>query len=86
MIQCAITTKDNPFNPLTDFDNWYNFDMEKGYSTCCYFARLLRTSDALTDEENEIERERVIDIMIANDFQGIYQKVKQEVPVVTNKT
>ena len=31
MRQTMITTKDNPFNYFTDFDNWYAFDEQKGY-------------------------------------------------------
>ena len=35
-----ITTIDNPYNPFTDYDNWLNFDIEKGYYTCNKLARL----------------------------------------------
>lgn len=27
----AITTFDNPFNPFTQFEQWFLFDIEKGY-------------------------------------------------------
>lgn len=72
---CAITTIDNPYSPFDQFDEWYQFDMEKGYGTCSYLDRIARTSDQLTEEENEQELERAIDEIIKYDFMNIYKKV-----------
>lgn len=74
---CALTTIDNPFDPIDQFDEWYLYDMQKGYSSCAYLARIARTSDALTDAENEREIERAIDEIIKYDFMNIYKKVKR---------
>lgn len=73
----ALTTFDNPYNPFTDFVNWLMFDMEKGYGTCAYLGRIARTSEQLTDEENDQEIERAIDEIIALDFRNIYKKVRK---------
>ena len=73
--EVALTTYDNPFNPLEDFRNWYLYDMEKGYNTSAYLARIARSSDEFTDEENLSEIERAIDEILLYDFQGVYQKV-----------
>ena len=35
-----LTTIDNPYDPFTQWDDWYKFDMVKGYDTCGYLARL----------------------------------------------
>ena len=78
MTACMLTTKDNPYNPFDNFDSWYQFDMDKGYSSCSYLDRIARTSDQLTEEENAEEIERAIDEIIKYDFQNIYRKVKQE--------
>ena len=77
MTVCMLTTKDNPYNPFDNFDSWYRFDMDKGYSSCSYLDRIARTSDQLTEEENAEEIERAIDEIIKYDFQNIYRKVKQ---------
>ena len=53
MRQTMITTKDNPFNYFTDFDNWYAFDEQKGYHSLSYLARIAKTSSDLTDKEYE---------------------------------
>ena len=73
--ECALTTIDNPFDPFDQFDSWYRFDMDKGYCSCSYLARIARTSDQFTDQENNQEIERAIDEIIKYDFKNIYKKV-----------
>lgn len=78
MAKCALTTFDNPFDPFDQFDSWYMFDMDKGYGSASYLARIARTSDQLSEEENDREIERAIDEIIKYDFRNIYKKVKRE--------
>lgn len=56
-----ITTEDNPHDYFNEFNDWFNFDSQKGYGTCSLLARIARTSDQLSDEENDKEQERAID-------------------------
>lgn len=38
--QYMVSTSDNPFNPFTEFDDWYRFDeIEKHYCTLGLMAR-----------------------------------------------
>ena len=74
----ALTTIDNPFNPFVDFDSWFMFDIDKGYNSCAYLARIAKTSDSLSDEENDEELERAIDEIIKYDFLNIYKKIKRD--------
>ena len=78
MANVALTTIDNPYNPLDDFVNWFMFDINQGYNSCSYLARIARTSNDLTDEENEREIERAIDEIIKYDFMNIYLKIKKK--------
>ena len=71
-----LTTKDNPFNPFTQFDKWFLFDVEKGYNTCGYLARILNEG-ASSDDNSAQEIEDAIDEIIRNDFMNIYLKVKK---------
>ena len=71
----ALTTIDNPFNPFEQFTSWFLFDVEKGYNSSDYLARIAKTSDALSDEENTDELERAIDEIIQYDLFDIYKKV-----------
>jgi hypothetical protein len=75
MAKCMLTTFDNPYDPFEQFDSWYMFDQDKGYNTCSYLARIARTSDQLSEEENDLEVERAIDEIIKYDFRNIYKKV-----------
>ena len=70
-----LTTFDNPFDPFEQFDDWFRFDIEKGYYSCSYLARIAQTSDELSDEETNSEIERAIDEIIKYDFMNIYKKV-----------
>lgn len=73
-----LSTIDNPFDPFDDFDSWFRFDCDKNYNSCSYLDRIARTSDQLSDEENDAEIERAIDEIIKYDFMNIYVKVKRE--------
>ena len=77
--QCMLTTKDNPYDPFNQFDSWFTYDVTNGYNTCGYLARIAKTSDALTEPENNAEIERAIDEIIKYDFMDLYRKVKKEV-------
>ncbi len=77
--KCALTTVDNPYNPFEQFASWFLFDEEKGYHSCAYLGRIARTSDQLSDEENNQEIERAIDEIIKYDFTNTYRKVKEKV-------
>lgn len=74
----AITTFDNPFDPFTQFSDWFLFDVEKGYNTCAYLDRIAKTSDQFSEEENNQEIEKAIDEIIKYDFMNIYKKVKKD--------
>lgn len=77
MARCALTTVDNPYNPFKQFDEWFLFDVEKGYNSCAFLDRIAQTSDQLSDKENEDEIERAIDEIIRYDFTNLYKKVKE---------
>ena len=77
MAECRLTTFDNPHDPFKQFNSWFLFDVEKGYNSCGYLARIARTTDQMSDAENEEEIERAIDEIIQYDFMNIYKKVRK---------
>ena len=72
-----LSTKDNPFNPFNDFDSWFIFDIEKGYYTCNYLARIAKLEDDMTQKETFEEIERAINEIIALNPLDIYIKVRK---------
>lgn len=70
-----LTTIDNPFDPFDDFTSWNSFDVEKGYNTCCYLARMVNLQEDFSQKEEDGEIERAINSIIDHDFLGIYIKV-----------
>lgn len=86
MYACALTTIDNPYDPFDQFDEWYRFDADQGYYSCAYLDRIARTSDQLSDEENNREIERAIDEIIKLDLTKKYKKVKKKVEESNDST
>lgn len=81
MKESMLTTLDNPFNPFEDFVSWFLFDIEKGYNSCSYVARIANLPDNLSEKERSEEIDRAIDEIIKYDFRDIYTKVTKEVAV-----
>lgn len=82
MSRVRLTTVDNPYDPFEQFTSWFLFDEEKGYHSTSYLGRIARTSDELSDEENNLEVERAIDEIIKYDFRNIYRKVREKASAV----
>lgn len=75
---CMLTTFDNPYDPFEEFDKWFLFDVEKGYNSCSYLARIANIPDDYSDSEASEEIERAIDEIIKYDFLNIRKKVKRK--------
>ena len=77
MANVLVTTVDNPFNPFTEFDEWYRFDHDHGYNTCEYLARIALTSDELSDEANAQAINDAVDEIVRLNSNGMYKKVTE---------
>lgn len=75
MLETMLTTTDNPFDPFTQWDEWYAFDESKGYHTCAYLARITRSSDELSQTDEELAIETAIDEIVKLNVLGIYKKI-----------
>ena len=78
MRKVALTTEDNPFDPITDFERWYACDTQYGYNTCSYLDRIAHYTDVMTEEEEMEEKERAIDEILHFNLTGNYKKVVHE--------
>lgn len=69
-----LTTIDNPWNPFTNYDEWYQWDHEHGYDTPGYLARIAKTSHDLSDADNDDAIEDAIDTIVTENINGMYRK------------
>lgn len=77
-MKAMLTTIDNPYNPFTDFEKWFEFDESKGYHSCAYLARVSFNSEELSEKDQELADEMAIDEIVKWNVLGIYKKVVQE--------
>lgn len=76
-----LTTRDNPFNPHTQWDEWYAFDRRKGYHTCELLARVTNSADYIDDNSTEfamaeiVKYHRVVDYVMVTrrNFNAVMQ-------------
>lgn len=71
---CMLSTIDNPFDPFKNFSSWFMFDIEKGYNSCGRMMRIAKITSDMSQEEENAEVERAIDVIIANDITNTYKK------------
>ena len=75
MTQHMLTTMDNPYSPVTQYDQWWQWDHDAGYHTPGLLARLAITSDELSDVDNDLAAERAINEIVLEIGPGLYKRV-----------
>jgi len=78
MAQHMLTTIDNPFDPFTQYTEWSQFDRAAGYNTAEFLARIVRTSDELSEADQDLALEQGIQEIVSENVSGIYRKVTSE--------
>ena len=69
-----LTTSDNPFDPHLQFDAWNQWDQANGYNTLAYLARVIVTSDELSQADQDLAYDRAIEEILSEN-EGLYKKV-----------
>lgn len=70
-----LTTVDNPYNPFTHFDEWNAWDQMSGYHTLSFLARIIVTSNDLSDADQASATEAAIDEIVTENVNGMYRKM-----------
>jgi hypothetical protein len=70
-----LTTIDNPYDPFTQWDDWFAFDERMGHHTPALLARVTITSEDLSDADQAQAVEWAIDEIVKENFNGMYKKV-----------
>lgn len=79
VVDCMLSTSDNPYNPFTEFWKWYTFDVLHGYDTCGYLARVCEYTDDVSDREERLSLNDAIEDALRFNLTGNRIKVTQEV-------
>lgn len=82
--EIMLTTIDNPFDPFTEFDKWWEYDRSCGRDTCAYLASQVYTSPSLSEAEEFDAYNDAIDDIVKNNPLHIYMKaMKKKSDLVT---
>lgn len=73
--EAMLTTIDNPYNPFTQYDEWYAYDRYLGHYTPEYLARVAIVSDGLSPLDQELAIDDAIAEIVDLNFNGLYARV-----------
>jgi hypothetical protein len=69
-----ITTTDNPFSPVDQYDEWLTWDMAH-YNSNALLARVVHTSPELSDVDRALAIQEGIDEIVEYNVSGVHTKV-----------
>lgn len=72
-----LTTVDNPYDPWTQFDEWFAWDMTAGYNTPGMLARMTYTSDEISEADQALAIQDAIDLIVQENYLGVFKKVRR---------
>lgn len=75
MMVHMLTTMDNPFSPFTQFNEWFAFDTVKGYNTSGLLARLVITSDEISEADQNVAIETAMEEIVRENVSGMHRMV-----------
>jgi len=77
-----LTTTDNPYSPVTHYDEWLAWDM-RYYNSNSLLARVVRTSSELSDSDQELAIQEAIDKIVTENVSGEHTKVRADSQAVS---
>lgn len=72
-----LTTFDNPYDPFTQWDEWYMWDMTAGYHTPGLLDRVANFSNELSDVDQHRTIQEAIDEIVRENVSGMHRKLKR---------
>lgn len=84
MADCMLSTIDNPFNPFDNYTSWFAYDVQSGYYTPSYLARIVKSSPDLSEPDQELAIEQAIDEIVSLNINGMYMKVTRDTIIDPN--
>ena len=78
MKEYMLTTTDNPYDPFTQWDEWFGFDTAMGYNSCALLDRVTRTSDEFSDEDQARDIQQAIEEIVELNASGMHCKAVRQ--------
>jgi len=79
MVDTMITTIDNPYDPFTQYDDWFAFDDSMKYYTPSLLDRVVVMSNDLSEPDQALAVQHAIDEIVKENVNGLYIKVTRDV-------
>ena len=77
ILSVMLTTYDNPYNPFTQWDDWYKWDTDNHYYTPELLARYINDEDAMDDiERAQLEARAINTILDDGPIHNVWTIVK----------
>lgn len=76
-----LTTVDNPYDPFTQYDEWYAYDFQSGHHSPGLLARVCVYSEEISEADQVLVIEHAIDEIVKENVSGVHKKVSKEVDV-----
>lgn len=74
MDEYMLTTIDNPYDPYTHWSEWYAYDEAAGYHSSGLLARITKSSQELSETDQNLAISDAIDEIIQENVLGIYTR------------
>ena len=75
MSDYLLTTVDNPYNPHTQFEAWYRYDVAHGHNSLALLARIAVVSDELSEADRDAAIKLAIDEIVRENVSGVHKKI-----------
>ena len=72
-----LSTTDNPFNPWTHYDQWFDWDTSRGYNTASYLATIVQLINANGRVSDDDALALAIDDILEFNITGNYALVPE---------
>lgn len=69
-----LSTSDNPYNPHTDWDEWYAWDQAR-YQSLSLLARVIKTSDELPQSLQDEAYDDAVNEIVTENVSGMHIRV-----------
>ena len=76
-VEYMLTTVDNPFDPFTMFDEWYEYDARMGYHTSAFLDRVAKVSDDISEPDKTLAIQNAIEEIVIENVSGMWRKVSR---------